>query len=56
VKAFTVQRPADPTEAGTSDLFIGTDTGGSNAIDGYLRRILFTQEVYTDEQIACGIA
>jgi hypothetical protein len=56
VKTFTVQRSGDPTPTATSDLFIGTDSTGANAIDGYLRRILFTQEVYTDEQIAGGVA
>lgn len=50
VKGTDTTRAADPTES-TVDLYIGGDSAG-NAVNGFLSRILFSQEVYTDEEIA----
>jgi hypothetical protein len=46
-------RTGDPTEAGTCDLYIGTDSLG-NALNAHVRRIRFAPEVYTFEEIARG--
>lgn len=50
VKGTDATRAADPTETSVS-LYIGGDSAG-NAVNGNLRRILFSQEVYSDAEIA----
>lgn len=54
VKGTDVVRSGDPTETST-DCYIGTDSVG-NAVNASIRRLRISQEIYTDEEIARGIA